>query len=111
MTLKNVPLLRFVFFRIALASLCAVVWFSNGFAQGGPGCALSFDGSDDQVVIPGFGTNVPTTEVTVEFWQRVFATKYQSTFSASAFINGSVFNAHVPYIDGNVYWDFGNIST
>ncbi|HEY2951920.1 MAG TPA: LamG domain-containing protein, partial [Verrucomicrobiae bacterium] len=35
----------------------------------------------------------------------------QSTFSASAFVNGSVFNAHIPYSDGKVYWDFGDPRT
>lgn len=47
----------------------------------------------------------------MEFWQKVSSVKNQSSFSASAFINGSVFNAHVPYGDGNVYWDFGDINT
>jgi hypothetical protein len=73
--------------------------------------ALSFDGATGYIRIPGFFTNVPNTAVTVEFWQKVNAVANQSTFCANSFVIGSVFNAHVPYGDGKVYWDFGNIST
>jgi len=80
------------------------------FAPGVVGQAFDFNGVDQYVQVPGYLNNAPTTEVTVEFWQKVASVKVQSTFSASAFVNGSVFNAHVPYADGNVYWDFGDIS-
>ena len=41
--------------------------------------ALEFDGIDDHVRVQNF-TNQPTSEVTVEFWQRVDGNKQQSTF-------------------------------
>ncbi|HSH17241.1 MAG TPA: LamG domain-containing protein, partial [Verrucomicrobiae bacterium] len=41
--------------------------------------------------------------VTVEFWQRVDSAKAQSTFTC----NANAFNAHVPWSDGRVIWDFG----
>jgi hypothetical protein len=73
--------------------------------------ALSFNGSGDYVQIPGFCSNAPTTEVTVEFWQKVSAVRAQSTFcQGDVFDSGNVFNAHVPYADGSVYWDFGDIN-
>jgi hypothetical protein len=76
-----------------------------------PGTALGFNGTSGSLRVPGFLTNLPTSEVTVEFWQKAFTIKTQSTFSASSFVNGSVFGAQVPYSDGNVYWDFGNPNT
>lgn len=67
------------------------------------GTALAFDGVDDNVRIADFGSRMPTNEVTVEFWQRVRSVKNQSTFSC----NPNSLNAHVPWSDGQVYWDFG----
>lgn len=80
------------------------------FTAGEAGLAFGFDGVNDYVQVPGFLSVGPDKEVTVEFWQKVSSLKVQSTFSASAFVIGSVFNAHVPYSDGKVYWDFGDIS-
>lgn len=68
-----------------------------------PDFALKFDGVDDHVAIPGFGNQMPTTEITVEFWQWVGSAKAQSTFSC----NANAFNAHIPWSNGQVYWDFG----
>jgi len=53
--------------------------------------------------------HIPTTEITVEFWQKVAGAAYQSTFCLGAFNAAAVFNAHVPYADGTIYWDFGDI--
>ncbi len=36
-----------------------------------PARSLKFDGVDDFVRIPNFGNQSPTTEITIEFWQRV----------------------------------------
>jgi len=80
-------------------------------APGKVGTAFSFDGVDDRVAVPGYGTNIPRTEITVEFWQKVSAVRNQSAFSWNTFISTNVFNAHVPYGDGKVYWDFGDIGT
>ena len=74
------------------------------------GYALAFDGVDDLVQIPGFGAQMPTSEVTVEFWQRVNSAKTQSTFCLNPDNTANRFNAHVPWGSGVVYWDFGNIN-
>lgn len=86
---------------------------TNGatFGSGNVGQAFSLDGVNDLVQVPGYLNSAPVSEVTAVFWQKVSSVKVQSTFSASGFVNGSVFNAHVPYSDGKVYWDFGNINT
>jgi hypothetical protein len=79
----------------------------------GPGCALSFDGIDDYVCIPGFFTNAPNSEVTVEFWEKANNEAPQAPFCQSAFLNGSIFTACVLYdVNGNgtLYWEFGDIN-
>jgi PKD repeat protein len=83
-------------------------------AQSGPGTALSFNGEGQRVRIADFFTNAPTTEVTVEFWQNASGLREQSSFSQddstrTGWDPSNVFNAHVPYSDGRVYWDFGDI--
>jgi predicted outer membrane repeat protein len=82
--------------------------------QTGPGYALSFDGVSGFVKIGGFLNNAPMTEVTVEFWQNVSQVRAQATFYPGGAPGGpppgSSFSAFVPAGDGQVYWDFGNIT-
>jgi hypothetical protein len=63
------------------------------------------------VRIPGFGTNVPTSEITIEFWQNVRENANQSTFQLTPDNTANRINAHVPWGNGQVFWDFGNIVT
>lgn len=77
----------------------------------GGGTALQFDGATGNVSIPGFGLAAPTTDITIEFWQKVDAAKQQSTFIMGPDDITNRINAHVPWSDGAVYWDFGNINT
>ena len=84
-------------------------------AQTGPGYALKFDGNSGYVKIPGFLQNAPSTEITVEFWQNVSDVRSQATFRQSPAAPGfpapgSTFSAFVPFSDGMVYWDFGDIT-
>jgi hypothetical protein len=89
---------------VIAAALCS----SRCWAQSGAGYALSFDGTNSYVQIPGFGTNAPTNEITIEFWQNASRAAQQSTFSTSPLDAGDRINAHIPYVNGNdVYWDFG----
>ena len=93
---------------VALSLSLALLMVGSARAQTGPGGALSFDGVNDQVRIPGFGTYAPTTEITIEFWQKVSAAAQQATFSTRPLEAGNRINAHVPYVNGNdIYWDFG----
>jgi hypothetical protein len=86
----------------------ALLFRLSAHAQPWSGNALSFDGVDDAVSVPGFGTYAPTTEITIEFWQNVRAYQRQYTFNLSPDIDRM--SAHVPWIDGAVYWDFGSIA-
>ncbi|MCX6929301.1 MAG: hypothetical protein NT154_39685 [Verrucomicrobia bacterium] len=83
-----------VFFVLALPAAA--------LAQVGPGNALSFNGGDQSVVVPGFGTNGPTTEVTVEFWIKPSALTNQFIFSLS----GSSMSANFLSL-GQLNWSFG----
>lgn len=83
---------------------------ATGMPNPGLSNALSFDGSDDYLVVTNFGGAVPTNEVTVEFWQRVHAVKSQATFSLDPDQLDNRFQAHVPFNNGYVFWDFGNIA-
>jgi hypothetical protein len=75
------------------------------------GFGLRLDGVDDDVVVPGFGALIPSTEITVEFWQKVDAAKQQGTLIAGLppATTNRLFAA-VPWSDGQVYWDFGDIA-
>ncbi len=80
------------------------------YGAGKVGQAFRFDGADDRMVLAAFCSLIPSTEITIEFWQKVDAVKVQSTFSQVGFVAGQICNAHIPYSDGKVYWDFGDIN-
>ncbi len=67
--------------------------------------------ADQVIVIPGFGLIAPTNEVTIEFWQLTTAQVVQSTFRLDSDVETDRINAHVPYSDGAVWWDWGPIYT
>lgn len=81
--------------------------------QGAPadGTSLWFDGGNDYLSVPAMGSALPTSEVTVEFWQYADDAWQRSTFGLNADSVNNRFQAHVPWTDGRVYWDLGNINT
>ena len=96
--------------RLILAALL-LAFASVAGAQTGPGSALSFDGVNNQVSVTNYGNQIPTNEITVEFWQKVNGQVSQATFALASDVITNRFNAHVPWSDGKVYWDFGNQNT
>lgn len=74
------------------------------------GTALWFDGVNDTATVPSFGDAVPRSEVTVEFWVYPDDANQRSTFGMNPDAVINRFQAHVPWTDGRVYWDFGDIS-
>ncbi len=72
--------------------------------------AQSFDGVNDYVAT-GLISDLPTTEITISVWQKVTAAVRQATFQLDADLNTDRINAHVPWSDGIVYWDFGDYTT
>src|ERR1043166_4365826 len=91
------------------------------FAQGKVGNAFSFEGVDDgrnrqgesfdAVRIPGFGLKLPTSEITIEFWQKVNGAQVQYSVSLSPYDFTHVCRCIAPYNDGKIYFDFGNNHT
>ncbi len=76
----------------------------------GGGGVLALDGVDDFVKIPGFGGVSPMDEVTVEFWQKAEEAREQVTLDLNGRISTNRITVHAPWVDGNVYWDCGNIN-
>ena len=65
--------------------------------------------ASQRLVVTNFGALLGDSPITIEFWQKVDAAVQQSTFSLNNSAGKSV-NAHVPWEDGRVYWDFGDIN-
>jgi hypothetical protein len=75
-----------------------------------PGKYIRLNRASNQTIrVPNFGALLPDSDVTFEFWQKVDAKIQQSSFSVSN-PSGESANAHVPWEDGRVYWDYGNIN-
>jgi len=99
-----------------------VTWFQYGTntsygnisstnALPGTANALSFDGTTQNGTVPGLGARLPVGEITVEFWQFAAEARPQSTFTLYPDQFTNRFSANVPWSDGNVYWDYGDITT
>src|SRR5580765_767154 len=96
----------------------AIVPASVSFAEGKVGMAFSFEGVDDRrnrkgesfdaVRIPGFGLKLPTSEITIEFWQKANGAQVQYSVSLSPYDFKHVCRCIATYPDGKVYFDFGN---
>ncbi len=68
------------------------------------------NGNYQYVAFAGFGNAIPTNEITIEFWERGY-TADESTIGFDPDQSTNRLNAYMPYLDGLVYWDFGNINT
>lgn len=73
--------------------------------------AIQFDGVDDYVVIPVFGAIAPTSEITIEFWQKAGVGGGHPAFGLHDSSTTNRITAVVPWVDGAVYWQFGNLTT
>ncbi|KAB2667169.1 MAG: tandem-95 repeat protein, partial [Verrucomicrobia bacterium] len=65
--------------------------------------------ANQTILVKNFGLVAPTNEVTIEFWQLTTAQVSQSTFMMLPDIAGNRANAHLPWITGEIFWDWGNI--
>ena len=89
-----------------------IVPVSAKFADGMVGTAFSFEIVDpcqyrdtDNVRIPGFGRKLPTSEITVEFWQRVDSKRSQYSLLAGNAEN--ILSVSAPWRDSKIYFEFG----
>jgi len=86
------------------------------FAQGLVGEAFSFEVMDPcryqndfgYVRIPAFGRKLPTSEITVEFWQKVDSKRSQYTLLAGSTEN--ILSVSAPWHDSKIHFEFGNNS-
>ena len=72
------------------------------------GTAAVTSSSLANVTVPQYGLVVPTSEITIEFWQRVNQANQQTTFRIESAVTNRCM-VHAPWKDGCVYWDFGNL--
>ena len=73
----------------------------------GPATTLLFNGTN-YASLPGFGSNTPVDEITIEFWQLSKATAVPFTLRTYPVNSANTIAAQVPAANGNVIWDFGN---
>ncbi|MBL9167735.1 MAG: hypothetical protein JNN07_08340 [Verrucomicrobiales bacterium] len=83
----------------------------SAYEEEGHEQVLRFDGQDDAVRVPEFGSVTPVDEVTIEFWQKVGSASEQVALAVNGESSINRITIHSPWVDGNVYWDFGNILT
>ena len=96
-----------------LATLLGALCLPWSTAQAQPatfGNALAFNGINQYVSITNFGAIAPTNEVTVEFWAYAYALDEQAAFILEPDDFNNRFLAHVSYISGDTFWDFGDAS-
>ncbi|MBI3413200.1 MAG: LamG domain-containing protein [Candidatus Aenigmarchaeota archaeon] len=81
---------------------------TNDWVPGRSGNALDFDGVNDMVSIPNFGSTAPNREITLTAWAnlRPFTVGTQRDF-ISLFDGNNRINVHMPW-DGNAIWQYGN---
>ncbi|MFP6886301.1 MAG: LamG domain-containing protein, partial [Opitutales bacterium] len=71
------------------------------------GGALSFDGNNDQVLLPN-AAHPMGAELTVAFWANGGSSLPKQTTLLESELNGNrVINIHFPSDDGTIYWDVG----
>jgi Concanavalin A-like lectin/glucanases superfamily len=93
------------FFVLCFAGLLDLIVAA---VHGEPRTALDFDGVNARVVIPQFAANLPSEEITIEFWQKASAVRVQASVALQPYDFKHVLRVLAPYNDGMVYWDFGN---
>jgi hypothetical protein len=71
--------------------------------------AVSFDGVSGQVSLPNSLSLGVGSPVTVEFWAYVNSADVggRSAFTLGGLNDPNRAQAHVPWSDGNLYWDYG----
>lgn len=61
--------------------------------------------------IPNLLATLPNEEITIEFWQRALQTASQETFRSASDPGNNRVNSHIPWSNGDIFWDFGTWST
>lgn len=81
------------------------------YPDAGAGVAAQFTASTNVILAENFDEIAPTTEITIEFWQkRQMPAGQSSTFLVQGVQQNPLINVHAPWSDGVVYFDFGTNS-
>ncbi|MCD4756073.1 DUF2341 domain-containing protein, partial [bacterium] len=77
------------------------------------GYSRYLDGIDDAIVLSSPATLPTGNEITVAFWAKGLDSNSTASylFTAEDSSSNRVMNIHLPWTDGNVYWDAGNSGT
>jgi hypothetical protein len=94
---------------LALVLLLAFPLYSRAQPASAGSALRFFSGQNSYVQVSGYGNAAPTNEITIEFWVRVSLVQQQSTLSLYPDSDTNRINIHLPFADGIVYWDFGDI--
>jgi hypothetical protein len=73
--------------------------------------SMSFNGSSAYVSAPGFSWPAGGGPVTVAFWNYTAGGRNSSAFSVGNVDAPNRFQAHAPWSDNVLYWDYGDYST
>jgi hypothetical protein len=94
--------------------------YGGGYLLGQPGAlahdpdtAAWFDGGSGQVSLPNSLTLPLNSQVTVEFWAYISSSDVgnYSAFTIGGLGDPNRAQAHVPWSDGVLYWDYGSTAT
>ena len=72
------------------------------------GQAIEFGGASGGYLVTPSISDLPTKEITVSFWIRNDSNEDSAVFSLIPDNDADRMVAHVPWSNGNLYWDFGD---
>jgi hypothetical protein len=73
--------------------------------------SMSFNGTSAYVNISSFSWPAGGGPVTVAFWNYVATAQTSTAFTVGNLGNPDRFLAHAPWVDENIYWDYGDQAT
>lgn len=81
---------------------------------GNPNSAYSFNGTNQNIVVPNFNTKIIGNDVSISFWATASTYATRSALIMTPDDPANRFNVHVYYgntlSNSQTFWDFGNIS-
>ncbi len=114
LTIVNATLADRGEYQLAIHTECGDIWADDIILDVGSECSPIAGGhlllnaiEHSAAVVQSFGSIVPSTEITIEFWQLATEATVQATFNMYPVNEASRFLFHAPFSDGMIYWDLG----
>ncbi len=73
--------------------------------------SMSFNGTSATVDVPSFSWPAGGGPITIAFWNFVVTAQNSTAFSVGGLDDPNRCNAHAPWGDQIIYWDYGNLSS